>query len=286
MKNLFYSLLLMLVSTSCFAQFGTITFNQDTVVIMRRLKILTLRPGLVGDTIMVHKANGNIGGLHMNQLIIPYANLSGAPDLNDYYPITNPSGYISGISSGMINTALGYTPYNGTTNPNSFLTSVPAQTFASLTGKPTTLSGYGITDATTNARSAVSAGTSIGYDSSTGVITNSSPDQTVVLSGSNGITTSGTYPSFTVAKTKRQETYTGSTNGSGVYTITYGTAYSAAPNVQFQINGGTNKTTILLTSSTTTACSFLVQLRADVLGILPSYSNVSGAVVDALVTEK
>lgn len=41
-----------------------------------------------------------------------------------YYPLTNPSGYIS---------------------------SVPAQSFASLTGKPTTLSGYGITDGVTTA---------------------------------------------------------------------------------------------------------------------------------------
>lgn len=32
-------------------------------------------------------------------------------------------------------------------NPSGFLTSVPAQSFSSLTGKPTTLSGYGITDA-------------------------------------------------------------------------------------------------------------------------------------------
>ena len=33
------------------------------------------------------------------------------------------------------------------TNDAGYLTSVPAQTFASLTGKPTTIAGYGITDA-------------------------------------------------------------------------------------------------------------------------------------------
>lgn len=42
--------------------------------------------------------------------------------------------------------SLGFTPYNAT-NPNGYISSVPAQSFASLTGKPTTLSGYGITDA-------------------------------------------------------------------------------------------------------------------------------------------
>lgn len=50
-------------------------------------------------------------------------------------------------SSGEISTALGYTPYNGSLNPSGFLTSVPAQSWYSITGKPTTLSGYGITDA-------------------------------------------------------------------------------------------------------------------------------------------
>lgn len=85
---------------------------------------------------------------------------------------------------------------------------------------------------------------------------------------------------------KRQETYTGATVAAGTYTVTYTTAYGTTPNVQFQINGGTNKQTILLTSSTTTGFTVYVQLRADVLGLLPSYSNVSGAVVDMLVTEK
>jgi hypothetical protein len=59
---------------------------------------------------------------------------------------TNDAGYITGVTSSMINTALGYSPYNGATNPNGYISSVPAQSFTSLTGKPTTLAGYGITD--------------------------------------------------------------------------------------------------------------------------------------------
>lgn len=50
------------------------------------------------------------------------------------------------VSSGQITDGLGFTPYNAT-NPSGYISSVPAQSFASLTGKPTTLSGYGITDA-------------------------------------------------------------------------------------------------------------------------------------------
>ena len=47
-------------------------------------------------------------------------------------------------------------------------------------------------------RAALSAGTGISYDNSTGVITNSAPDQTVVLTGTGTTTITGTYPSFTI----------------------------------------------------------------------------------------
>lgn len=83
---------------------------------------------------------------------------------------------------------------------------------------------------------------------------------------------------------KRQETYSGTTNASGIYTITYPTAYANIPNVQFQIRGGLVTQTVRITSSTTTGCTLYVQNRVDVVGLLPSYVNVSGATVDVLVT--
>ena len=51
------------------------------------------------------------------------------------------------------------------------------------------------------ARASNSAGTGISYNSTTGVITNSAPDQTVVLTAGTGISTSGTYPNFTITNT-------------------------------------------------------------------------------------
>lgn len=36
---------------------------------------------------------------------------------------SNDSGYITGITNGMVTTALGYSPYNGTTNPNGYISS-------------------------------------------------------------------------------------------------------------------------------------------------------------------
>ena len=51
----------------------------------------------------------------------------------------------------------------------------------------------------TDARLALSAGTGISYDDTTGIITNDEPDQTVTLTDGAGITVTGTYPSFTIA---------------------------------------------------------------------------------------
>ena len=120
--------------------------------------------------------------------------------------------------------------------------------YAEITSKPTTLSGFGITDGvtssalssslsnyvltstytsglaakqnsltltTTGSGSATLSGSILNiptpivnaYTAGTGisvaanVITNTSPDQTVVITGSNGITSSGTYPNFNIQQT-------------------------------------------------------------------------------------
>ena len=59
------------------------------------------------------------------------------------YNSTNPNGYITGITSTMVTNALGYTPYNSS-NPAGYITGI---SFANVSAKPTTLAGYGITDA-------------------------------------------------------------------------------------------------------------------------------------------
>lgn len=77
--------------------------------------------------------------------------------------------------------------------------------------------------------------------------------------------------------------YAGSTNGSGVYAVTYGSAYTTTPHIVFAVVGGTNKDTAILTS-TTSGFSILVERRSDVLGLLPSYAPVtSGVTVNVTV---
>jgi hypothetical protein len=61
----------------------------------------------------------------------------------------------------------------------------------------------------------LSAGTGISYNNLTGIITNSAPDQTVVLTGGTGISTSGTYPSFTITNSAPDQTVS-LTSGTGI----------------------------------------------------------------------
>lgn len=102
--------------------------------------------------------------------------------------------------------------------------------------------------------------------------------------------TAGTYGLVTtdaqgrVTAGKRQESYVGTTNASGLYTVTYATPYASIPNVQVNTINGNNKET-QITTSTTTGFSIYIQLRSDVLGLLPTYSNVTSRMVNVLVTE-
>ena len=94
------------------------------------------------------------------------------------------------------------------------------------------------------ALTALSAGTGISYNNTTGVITNSAPDQTVSLTAGAGISVSGTYPSFTIASTITQ--YTDAlaraalsfAAGSGAYNSTTGVITIPTDNSQIANGAG------------------------------------------------
>lgn len=113
------------------------------------------------------------------------------------------------------------------------------------------------------------------------------PSSTIAIISTNGISTLQSGNTFTISKTKRQETYTAITNSIGIASFTF-SAFSSTPNIQYNpgYGFGNKETCIPNAAPTTTSCSFYVQLRADVLGILPSYSNVVGREVNILITEK
>lgn len=108
------------------------------------------------------------------------------------------------------------------------------------------------------ARLSLSAGIGISYNNSTGVI----------------------------SAAKKQETSSGTTNASGTYTFTFANTYSVAPNVQANIINGTDTQIIRIGTPSTTSVTVTVRNRTDVVGLLPSWSNVNGATVDIIITEK
>jgi hypothetical protein len=95
----------------------------------------------------------------------------------------------------------------------------------------------------TRARASISGSTGISYNSTSGVITNSAPDQTVSLTASTGISTSGTYPSFTITNTAPDQTVA-LTSGTGI------SATGTYPN--FTITNTAPDQTVALTQGGTT----------------------------------
>lgn len=84
---------------------------------------------------------------------------------------------------------------------------IASLSLADMTGSTTNITeGNKLFYTDARARLSVSAGTGISYNNSTGVITNSAPDQTVVLTSGTGISTSGTYPNFTITNTSPDQT--------------------------------------------------------------------------------
>ena len=89
--------------------------------------------------------------------------------------------YLTGITSGQVTTALGYTPYNAT-NPAGYTANTGTVTSVGL------IAGTGVS---------VSGGPITSSGSIT--VTNTAPDQVVSLAAGTNVTVTGTYPNFTIA---------------------------------------------------------------------------------------
>ena len=91
---------------------------------------------------------------------------------------------------------------------------------------------------------------------------------------------------FPVSNGKRQITVSGTTNASGNLVGTFSPAFSATPNIQANIINGSNTQTVKITAISATGFTVNVTNRNEVLGLLPTYTNVTGANLDIIVTEK
>jgi hypothetical protein len=78
------------------------------------------------------------------------------------------------------------------------VTSVNGQTGAVVLTTTNIAEGTNLYYTDARARAAISAGTGISYNNTTGVVTNAAPDQTVSITGAGTSVVTGTYPNFTV----------------------------------------------------------------------------------------
>lgn len=248
--------------------------NHDSMFVYTnivRIAILDDRLGIAPDKKYVSAdSNGVIYQASFDSLTFPisqidslYEMLMDRPTLADgallYKSISYAPTYTDVI------TGLGFEPYDGVLNPLGFI-STYSETDPSFDTKFATKSTTNLTEGSnlyyTNARSRSSisvttTGTgAASYNSTTGVINVPTP--------------------------KKQETFSGTTSGSGTYTVTFSVPYSVAPNIQQTCTNCTDTHRTRITSITTTG--FTVQGRSEALGLI--FANANGLNVDVIITEK
>ena len=127
--------------------------------------------------------------------------LASGTGTNGYYYVVATAG--STNLDGITDWAIGdWLLFNGSAwqkiDQSNLVTSVNGQTGAVSLTTTNISEGTNLYYTDARARASISAGTGISYDSSTGVVTNSAPDQTVSLTGAGTTSISGTYPNFTI----------------------------------------------------------------------------------------
>jgi hypothetical protein len=150
--------------------------------------------------------------------------LTSSTGTKGYYYVVSVAGNtnLDGITDWLVGD---WAVYNGTVwqkvDNTETVTSVNGQTGAVVLTTTNIAEGTNEYFTTARARTSVSAGTGISYDNSTGVITNSAPDQTVALTDGTAIDVTGTYPNFTINNTAPDQvvslTGAGTTSISGTY---------------------------------------------------------------------
>jgi hypothetical protein len=187
------------------------------------------------------------GGGGDNVTIAVATNINGANAQIDISPTGTGHVHMKPTGTGSIEIA----PTNVGTMDNMTIGATTARAITGTTVTATTFVGSGAS--LTNVVNSLTASTGISVSGSTGAVTvtNTAPDQTVVLTGGTGISTSGTYPNFTI-------TNTAPSSGGTVTSITAGTG----------LTGGTITTsgtiaidsTVVVTSGSYANPSFITSL--------------------------
>jgi hypothetical protein len=171
------------VVTRSHANLGTIEVKIQNGYEMDELHDVSAQSPTNGDTLVYVSSTGLWTKTPQSTLsvasaaAVPFSGVTGKPTtlagygITDGYNTSNPAGYISGITSGMVTSALGYTPYNAT-NPSNYITTAGARAAISVTGA-------GSYDSATGVINIVGGVTS--FNTRTGAITLNSSDVTTAL---------------------------------------------------------------------------------------------------------
>ena len=212
--------------------------------------------------------------------------LASGVGVNGYYYIVATAGStnLDGITDWQIGDWL---MFNGTVwqkiDQSNLVTSVNGQTGAVSLTTTNINEGTNLYYTDTRARASVSAGTGITYDSATGVVTNAAPDQTVALTGGTGISTSGTYPSFTITNSAPDQTVA-LTAGTGISTSgTYPnfTITNTSPSLGGDVVGPSSATDNAVARYDTTTGK-LIQNSLVLIGDTGSVTGVNALTAESL----
>jgi hypothetical protein len=186
----------------------------------------------------------------------------------------NAGNVFSGDYNDLINTPLIPSDLSQLNNDTGFITSPndadadPANEIQnlSITGNDLSISGGNTVALPQNTYTAGS-----GIDISANSISNTAPDQTVVLTGSGATSVTGTYPSFTISSTDENTTYSA---GSGM--ALSGTAFNCTQNLAQTLANGNNAGTygINMNSQNITGANILGLRYNDAAYIDMSYGHI------------
>lgn len=101
------------------------------------------------------------------------------------------------------------------------------------------------------------------------------------------VTVAGTYPNYTVS-TGRIEKYLGVTGAAGTFTANFATSYTSTPNIQAQLVNPASDYQIVKAQVSTTGFTTTAKQMNSVLslGVLPTYSVISSATVNVIITDQ
>lgn len=225
----------------------------------------------------IDSATGMLGVSRWSSLTMRYSQLTSAPTIpTNTNQLTNGNGFISGITSFDVISALGYTPYSDA-NPSAFISSETDPNFnTKFSAKTSDDLSQGLSNkyfSNSLARTAISAGAGISYNNSTGVITNSGgavssiglTSSDITVGGSSPITSSGTY-TLTLPNVNSN---VGAFNGS--YTVNTKGQITAASNESFNNSPSVTIQTVAasangnqLSSTKNTAVNYSVTIATTV----------------------